>query len=155
MSENPEKKHVAAHVPMAQYRVWKREADAMDESMSTWVQMMTSAGRKKFDRSGLTPDETRIELREQRNDYRDALRDARERINKLERERSASERRAIIEYVEKNPGADKGEILQHVVNTTNGRVSTLLTELEGVEVRVDDEGRFYAGERRNSEVSDD
>lgn len=138
-------KHVATHVSKKQKKQWKQEADSMGASMSEYVKMMTEAGRKKFERE-VSPDETRAELREQRNDFGDALRDARSRINTLERQLSATERQEIIEYVEENPGAEHGDIIQHLVNSVNGRANKLMAELEGAELRVDSKGRYYAGD---------
>lgn len=137
--------HAAAHVPQDVHDEWKAEADRMDASMSKYIKMMVSAGRKKFERN-VEPDEGRAELRRQRNDLRDALRGARERINNLEQQLSETERTDILEYLEENPGARREDIVQHLLNSTNGRVTRLLTSMEGSEVRVDDEGRFYTGD---------
>jgi len=118
----------------------------MGASMSEFIKMMTAAGRKKFSREAVEPDETRAELREQRNDLLKELRDCRERVNSLERQLSATERSDIIDYLEENPGARKENINQHLLNSMNGRVTRLLTEMEGVEIRIDSEGRYYAGD---------
>ncbi|WP_226038727.1 hypothetical protein [Natrinema sp. DC36] len=140
------KKHVAAHIPETEYEDWRDEADAMGASISKYVAMMVRAGRKKFDRTAVEPDKDRAELRQQCNDLRDALRDSRERNNKLERQLSVTERSGIIEHVEDNPGAERDEIIQKMVNSTNGRVTRLLTQMEGAELRIDAEGRYYAGD---------
>lgn len=139
------KKHVAAHIPEQEYEEWRREADSMDASISKYVAMMVRAGQKKFGRT-FEPDEDRAELRQQRNDLRDELRDSRERINKLERQLSATERSGIIEHVRDNPGAERDEIIQKMVNSANGRVTRLLSELEGAELRIDSDGRYYASD---------
>lgn len=139
-------KHAAAHVPEDVHEEWQAEAEKMDASMSKYIKMMVSAGRKKFDRDLVEPDEDRAELRRQRNDLRDALRDARDRINNLEEQLSETERTEIIEYLEENPGASREDIVQHMLNSTSGRVTRLLTKMEGSEIRVDGQGRFYAGD---------
>jgi uncharacterized membrane-anchored protein YjiN (DUF445 family) len=140
------KKHVAAHIPEKEYEEWRSEAEAMDVSISKYVAMMVRAGQKKFDRTAIEPDEDRAELRQQRNDLRDTLRDSRERINKLERQLSATERSGIIEHVKDNPGTERDDIIQAMLNSTNGRVTRLLTQMEGAELRIDAEGRYYAGD---------
>lgn len=137
--------HVAAHVPDEVYRTWKAEADSMDVSLSKYVKMMAISGRKKFERT-VEPDETRADLRKQRNDLRNELRRARNLINELERQLSVTERPDIIEYVEENPGVEQEDIIQHILNTTNGRVTRLLTEMEGAELRIDSKERYYAGD---------
>lgn len=140
------KKHVAAHIPEEEYEKWRSEAETMGVSISKYVAMNVRAGRKKFDRTAIEPDEDRAALRQQRNDLRDALRDSRERINELERQMSVTERSGIIEHVEDNPGAERDEIIQKMLNSTNGRVTRLLTQMEGAELRIDSEGRYYAGD---------
>lgn len=140
------KKHAATHIPEKEYEEWCEEANAMDASISKYIAMMVRAGQKKFDKTAIEPDEDRAVLRQQRNDLRDALRDSRERINKLERQLSVTERSGIIEHVEDNPGVERDDIIQHVLNSTNGRVTRLLTQMEGAELRIDAEGRYYAGD---------
>lgn len=140
------KKHAAAHIPESEYEAWREAAEEMDASISKYVAMMVRAGRKTFDRTAVEPDEDRAELRRQRNDLRDALRDRRDRITELERQLSATERSGIIDYVEDNPGAEREDIIQQILNSTNGRVTRLLTELEGAELRIDADGRYYAGD---------
>lgn len=140
------KKHAATHIPEKEYEEWCEEANAMDTSISRYIAMNVRAGRKKFDRTAVEPDKDRAELRQQCNDLRDALRDSRERSNKLERQLSVTERSGIIEYLEDNPGAERDDIIQHILNSTNGRVTRLLTQMEGAELRIDAEGRYYAGD---------
>lgn len=141
-------KHVAAHVSQSQYEVWKQEADEMEvSSMSEYVKMMAEAGRKKFSHRDLEPDETRAELRQQRSDLQRELRRARERINELEAQLSETERSKIIEYVEDNPGSQKEQIVHHLLDEGAGRITRLLAHMEGAELRIDEKGRYYAGER--------
>lgn len=127
-----------------QYEGWKADAEEMDMSVSEWMQAMIEAGRKKFDAS-VEPDESVQELREQRNDLKAELEHARERIQTLEELAHRSERQAIIEYVEKNPGATYGEIGQHLTDTVPERLQPHLDALEGEELYADGEG-FYPTE---------
>jgi ElaB/YqjD/DUF883 family membrane-anchored ribosome-binding protein len=124
-----------------QYERWKAEADDMDMSVSEWMQAMIEAGRKKFD-ARVEPDETAEELRKQRNDLKEELDRARDRIDELEDIVHHGEQEVVREFVEENPGATFGEITQHLIDTVPERVSRHLEELEGDTVRVDDE-RYY------------
>lgn len=135
-------KHVAAYVPEKQYERWQEEANEKGMSMSEWTKSMVEAGRKKFDRD-LQPDRTRDELRQQRNDLRDELGRARERVQELEEKVHTSERQEIIKYVSNNPGAEYQDIVQHIVNTANSRVTKLLDELEADQLEIDEQGRMY------------
>lgn len=125
---------------------WERRADEMGMSVSDYVAAMTEAGAKKFDRT-FEPDETNDELRRQRADVRDELTDARARIEQLETQLYRSERGAITEFVEDNPGTSYDEIIRHVIDTAPERVVDKLDTLEGAELRVehDDDGneRYY------------
>lgn len=127
-----------------QYETWKAEADEMDMSVSEWMQAMIEAGRKKFD-AQVEPDETADELREQRNDLKEQLDRARDRIQELETELHHGEQETIRQFVEDNPGASFGEITQHVIDTTPERVNRHLDELESDALYVDDD-QYYPKE---------
>jgi hypothetical protein len=124
-----------------QYDRWEQQADELGMSMSEFVECMVEAGLKKFDVS-VTPDETNQELRVQRNDLKDELDHARRRIERLEDELHHGERGAIRDYVEANPGTTYDEIVQHIIDTTAGRVTSHLEGLESDALRVetDDSG---------------
>lgn len=122
--------HVATYPPDEQYQRWRDEADEMDMSLSEWVQGMVEAGMKNFS-TNIEPDENIQELREQRNDLRQELSDARGRIRALETALYEGEREAIVEYIENNPGVQYDEIIQHVINSTPERVVRQLDVLDG------------------------
>lgn len=125
-----------------QYQRWKERAAEMDMSVSEFMQAMTEAGMKKFNANAVEPDESASELRRQRNDLKDELEAARERIDKLEHELYGGERRAIVEYVHDNPGATYGEIQQHIIDTVPSRVNRVLDTVEGEAIRAED-GAYY------------
>lgn len=127
-----------------QYETWKEEADEMDMSVSEWMQAMVEAGRKKFD-ARVEPDESAQELREQRNDLKEELGHARERIEKLENQIHRGERATIVEFVEENPGATYGEIGQRLSDTIPERLQPHLDALESDELRKE-EDRYYPTE---------
>lgn len=103
-----------------QHERWKRQAEEMDRSVSSWVADMVEAGQKKFDAS-VEPDETREEIRQERNDLRRDLEAARGRIRRLENH-SDQERQAIEAFLETNPDATFGEVVEHVMRTAPERV---------------------------------
>ncbi|WP_058993827.1 hypothetical protein [Haloarcula sp. CBA1127] len=124
-----------------QYERWEQEADELGMSMSEFVECMVEAGMKKFETS-VTPDETNQELRKQRNDLKEELEHARNRIDRLENELHHGERGAIHDFVRRNPGATYNEIVQHVIDTAAGRVTSCLEGLEGegLQVKTDEDG---------------
>lgn len=113
-----------------QYEGWKEEAVEMDMSVSEWIQAMVEAGRKKFDAT-VERDGTVDELRQQRNDVKDELEHARDRINRLEEELYTGEREVIVKFVEENPGASFEEIVQHLIDNASVRARRQLDTLEG------------------------
>ena len=119
-----------------QYEGWKEEADEMDMSVSEWIQAMVEAGRKKFD-ARIEPDESAQELREQRNDLKQQLELARDRIEELETQLHQGEQEIIRQFVADNPGATFGEITQEIIDTAPERANRHLDELQGDAVYVD------------------
>lgn len=123
-----------------QYEDWKVAAADMDMSVSEWIQAMVESGRKKFDAS-VDPDETVRELREQRNDLKQELEHARERIGKLENQLHRGERETITRFVEQNSGATRAEIGQRLADTVPERLNPHLDALEGM--KLDKQGDEY------------
>lgn len=128
-----------------QYEGWKAEADEMDMSTSEWMQAMIEAGRKKFD-AQVDPDESAQELREQRNDLKEELDRARERIQELETQVHHGEQEAIREFIEENPGATFDDIARKLSETVPNRLNRHLDELEGDAVTVDGDEYYPAEE---------
>lgn len=134
---------VGTYVPQETIDRWDDRRDEMGiSSRSDFVQMMVETGLKSFGR-GIDPDEEKADIRAQRDDIRRELTQARERINTLERQLHQSERDAILEYLSENPGVSYEDIVQYVINTASGRVTRLLNEMEGDELKVDDDGRYF------------
>lgn len=135
-------RHIAAYVPEDEAEEWEEQAEEMGMKQSEWVKAMVRAGQKQFTRA-VSPDQSRDDLRQQRNDLRQELQRARDRIEELEKRVHTSEREAVMEYIEENPGAEYRDIVQHVVNSANSRVTKILDELEGDEIEIDEQGRMY------------
>ena len=135
-----------------QYDRWKQRAEDFDMSVSEFMQAMVEAGLKKFDAT-VEPDETNRDLREQRNDLKDELDHARDRIRDLEDQLHRGERATIRRYVEQNPGASFSDVVQEVIGTVPRRVNRHLDDLEGDVVRTED-GAYYADNGNNVSTSD-
>lgn len=133
---------VATYIPDEEYEDWVEQAEEMGMSKSDWIKSMVRAGQKKFNRD-VEPTESRDDLRRRRNDLRRELQRARDRIEELEGQVHRSEREAVIEYIDENPGAEYEDIVQHVVNTANSRVTRILDDVEGDEIEIDEQGRMY------------
>ncbi len=134
-------KQVATYPSDEQRETWEQEAEEMDMFLSEWAQSMIEAGRKDFS-IDVEPDESAVELREQRNDLRDKLARTRAWIEKLENELHRGERAKILSFIEKNPGVEDDEIINEVVQTAGPRVLKTLDALEATEIRKED-GRYY------------
>lgn len=133
---------VATYIPDEEYEDWEEQAEEMGMSTSGWIKSMVRAGQKNFNRD-VEPTASRDELRQRRNDLRRELQRARDRIEQLEGQVHRSEREAIIEYIDENPGAEYRDIVQHVINTANSRVTRILDDVEGDEIEIDEQGRMY------------
>lgn len=129
-------------MPAERRKRWREEADEMGMSESQFVQAMVEAGLKKFARE-VEPDKTRDELRRERNELYSALREAREEANRLREKLMASEREVVIEYVENHPGCKYPNIADHLAQTAPSRTTKVLEEIEGSDLTVDEEGRWF------------
>jgi hypothetical protein len=114
----------------------------MGMNESQFVQAMVEAGLKKFSRE-VEPDKTRDELRRERNGLYGALREAREEINRLEEKLLSSEREVVIAFIEENPGCTYADIADHLAQNAPSRTTDVLTEIEGSEVTMDEDGGWY------------
>lgn len=135
-------KQVATYIPDEEYEAWVKQAEEMGMSKSDWIKSMVRAGQKKFNRD-VEPTESRDDLRRRRNDLRRELQRARDRIEQLEGLVHRSEREAVIDYIDKNPGTQYGQVVQHVINSANSRVTRILDDVEGDEIEIDEQGRMY------------
>lgn len=130
-----------AYPTSEQYARWTTRAEELDMSRSEFMQAMIEAGMKKFDAS-VAPDETTRELRRQRNDLKEELNSARNRIQQLERRLHHEEGDVIVRYVAENPGASYHDIAEHVVETAPQWVNDHLDAMEGERVQMDDNGYY-------------
>jgi len=120
----------AAYLSTEQYERWKDQADDFDMSLSGFIGAMVEAGMKKFEVS-VEPDKTNQELREQRDDLKQELDSARERISELEDRLYRSDSEEIRRFVEDNPGTDFDGIKEHLRATVPARANEHLAVIEG------------------------
>jgi predicted RNase H-like nuclease (RuvC/YqgF family) len=125
-----------------QHARWKREAEAMDMSLSEFIQAMTEAGLKKFDLD-VQPDESVSDLRRQRNDLKRELDRSRERVAKLEEQLQTRERERIKSFVADNPGVELGDIIQDLIETTSDRAPQQVADLVAVGELHQQDGAYY------------
>ena len=141
-----ETKRAVTYPAEEQYEVWENRADELGyHSTSQFMQDMVEAGCKKFT-SEVEPDETNQDLRQQRNDLKEELNKARNRINQLEEQLYDDERAKIERFIEENPGVSFPEIVQEVVDTVPERVNRHLDELEGDTIRSEGDTYLYSPE---------
>jgi len=128
-----------------QYERWKEAADEQDMSVSRWIAGMVEAGRKKFEVE-VEPDRPAAKVRRQRDDMRQQLAEARDRIEQLETSLHDTERDVIEQFVAENPGATWDEITQHVAETAGSRVTNHLEAMTGESIRRGAADGFYPRE---------
>ena len=146
-----ESKRAVTYPTNHQYEQWSDRADELGySSVSQYIQDMVEAGNKKFDAT-VEPGETNRELRQQRNDLKEELAHTRDRVAELEEQLHRDERATIREYVKQNPGAEFGDIVQHVVDTAPERVNRHLDALDGDALRVEDDHYYPDDEGEDSE----
>lgn len=132
-----------------QYEEWQTRAERNGyNSLSQFMIEMIEAGSKEIEIS-VALDENQAELRSQRNELREQLRKARNRIAELEDEVYSGERQEILNFLaEQTDGATFAEIVQHLVDDAPARVAQQLDEMEGADLTR--ENNRY----RTSEVSE-
>jgi len=138
-----------AYPTQVQYDRWADRAEEYGMSISEFIQAMVEAGIKKFD-ARVEPDESHRELREQRNDIKNELERARDRIDTLEAQLYSTERETIRTYVEKNPGATYEEVTQQIIDTTPDRVNGHLDALQGDSIEAVGD-RYYPATMKSKE----
>jgi HSP90 family molecular chaperone len=132
-----------------QYEEWQTRAERNGyNSLSQFMIEMIEAGSKEIEIS-VALDENQAELRSQRNELREQLRKARNRIAELEDEVYSGERQEILNFLaEQTDGATFAEIVQHLIDDAPARVAQQLDEMEGADLTR--ENNRY----RTSEVSE-
>lgn len=120
-----------------QYDYWVERAEAMDMSVSEWMQSMIAAGDKTFTED-VEHDETNEQLRRQRDQLRSDLQSARQRIEQLEDELYRSEREDIRSFVGDHDGVTFDDVVRHVVETAPSRVNNHIDAMLGESLNRED-----------------
>ena len=138
----PQGQHAATYVPEELLEDWDEMAEEMDMSRSEWLLAMVEAGRKKFDRD-IQPDESKRDLRRRNTELWNDYQEASEERDRLRKQLRLTEGRAIVEFVEKNPGCRYEEIAQHLVENQGSRLTKMLDAMNGDELEIDEDGHVY------------
>lgn len=136
-------KQVSTYPPDEQRERWDERAEELDMARSEFVAAMVEAGMKKFDRD-VEPDFTKAELKQQRAELLEELNHARERISRLENQVYQGERQIVLDYIEDNPSAEYYEIMHHLNESQESRLTEILDFLtvEG-EIMSNGEGQYF------------
>lgn len=124
-----------------QYGRWKQKADDNGMSVSEFMQAMIEAGIKQLEDISIEPDETRRELRQDRNEYKQRWETAQQRIEHLESRTNTAERQTIIDFVHDEQSVQLDQIVNEVSSTAGVRVRNHLDVLLGDEIATD--GAYY------------
>jgi hypothetical protein len=138
----PQGQHAATYVPEELLEDWDEMAEEMDMSRSEWLLAMVEAGRKKFDRD-IQPDESKRDLRRRNTELWNDYQEASEERDRLRKQLRLTEGRAIVEFVEDNPGCRYEEIAQHLVENQGSRLTKMLDAMNGDELEIDEDGHVY------------
>lgn len=130
-----------AYPTVEQYQRWKARADELDMSMSEFIQSMTEAGMKKFERD--IPDEDFTRVRKRRDEYRQEVKQKRARVEELEQALNRTMRGDIERFIQANPGVNVQEIIQHIINDVPKRVQEHLQDMEGSGNVTKEDGQYY------------
>ena len=128
-----ESKQVTVYVPKEMVVGWDEERAELNMSRSEYVQSMVCAGRKKFSLDHEV-DETKRELRRERNELKNKLESARDDINDLEVRAYGGEREALIEVIEREPGITYADLVRELGNDLPARVSQHLDDIVGEQI---------------------
>ncbi len=130
-----------AYPTVEQYQRWKARADELDMSMSEFIQSMTEAGMKEFERD--IPDEDFTRVRKRRDEYRQEVKQKRARVEELEQALNRTMRGDIERFIQANPGVNVQEIIQHIINDVPKRVQEHLQDMEGSGNVTKENGQYY------------
>lgn len=130
-----------AYPPVELYKEWQQEAESYGQSTSQFIVQMVETGRKNLKLESVANDSLE-DLRRRNENLRTELNQARERLDRLDRQLTKTEHAALVEFVKENPGATMPEIVQYLADTIPGRVAGHLDFLEGNQLRRSDSGYY-------------
>lgn len=136
---------VTVYLPDEAYERWERRRGELGyDKRSQFIQAMVEAGLKKFDAATL-PDDNSVEIRRQRDEWREKAREREAWVGKLEDRLSRTEQETVREYVAEHPddGVTVEEIVQHLIDTVYDRANDHVNSLLGDAIRYDSERDVY------------
>ena len=140
-----EQKAVAtSYVPQSQYDKWQEKADERDQSVSSFIALMVELGLKEVKLEEESPSEI-VELRQRLQKVRAERDDLQKSLQQQAQQDYSVGLGRIKEIIIKNPGVDRREIVNYVVNNPIQFVDKYLDELEESAFRVE-EGQWYPPE---------
>ena len=145
-------KYAVCYPSIPQYKQWENRAEAMGyNSVSQFMTEMIEAGYTQIGGT-IAYDEETSELRTQRNELKQELDSARERINQLEEQLYRGERRPILQYLaQRETGASFAEIVQQVIDDTPARVAEVIEEMEGDQIESTD-GHYHIESQDSNDI---
>lgn len=139
-----EKVPATSYVPQTQYEKWKGEAENRDQSISTLIATMVEIGLNDIELQDESPSEI-IELRSELRDVRSERDDLYKKLQQKERGDHQVGLGRVKELIIENPGIDRREVVNFVVEHPVLFVDSYLSSLELSEFRKQD-GEWYPPE---------
>jgi len=124
-----EKVPATSYVPQLQYEKWKREAEKRNQSVSTLIATMVEVGLNDIGLENESPSEI-IELRSELRDVRSERDDLYEKLQQKERGDHQVGLGRVKELIIENPGIDRREIVNLVIENPVLFVDDYLASLE-------------------------
>lgn len=133
-----------AYVQKPQYQKWVREADKRDQSVSGFISSMVEVGLNDIELEKESPLEI-VELREQLRQERTKREELRQELKTQEQGVYHIGLGKIKELIINNPGVDRREIVNYVVENPARFADKYLMNLESSEF-VNEGGKWYPPE---------
>ncbi|NGM70262.1 hypothetical protein G6M89_14795 [Natronolimnobius sp. AArcel1] len=129
-----EKVPATSYVPRIQYEKWKGEAENRDQSISTLIATMVEAGLNDIELEDESPSEI-VDLRSELQEVRSERDDLYEKLQRKERGDFQVGLGRVKELIIENPGIDRREIINFVMENPVLFVDSYLESLETSEFR--------------------
>ncbi len=139
-----EKVPATSYVPQPQYEKWKREAENRDQSVSTLIATMVEVGLNDIEVEDESPSEI-IELRSELRKVRFERDDLYEKLQQKERGDHQVGLGRVKELIIENPGIDRREVVNFVIENPVLFVDDYLASLEMSEF-MKEHGQWYPPE---------
>ena len=149
-TDEMEKVPATSYVPRIQYEKWTREADERDQSVSTLIATMVEVGLSDIEVENESPSDI-VNLRSELTKARSERDDLHEKLQRKERGDHQVGLGRVKELIIENPGIDRREIVNFIVENPVQFVDGYLESLEASEFRRQD-GEWYPPESMGVEA---